>query len=71
MHDERGRCAMNFAVSISVLPDRRQGFEVEAASSMAALREVLGREMVVEALEQKGAAGLVISVLKKKKEVGL
>jgi hypothetical protein len=62
---------MNFAVSISVLPDRRQGFEVEAASSMAALREVLSREMVVEALEQKGAAGLVISVLKKKKEVGL
>ncbi len=62
---------MNFAVSISVLPDRRQGFEVEAPTSMAALREVLSREMVVEALEQKGAAGLVISVLKKKKEVGL
>ena len=60
---------MNFQVSISVLPDRRQGFEVEAPTSMEALREVLSRDMVVEALEQKGAAALVISVIKKKKEV--
>jgi hypothetical protein len=57
---------MNFAVSISVLPDRRQGFEVEATSSMEALREVLGREMVATALARKGEAGLIISVLKKK-----
>jgi hypothetical protein len=62
---------MRFKVSITALPERMQSFEAEAPSSMEALREVLGREMVVSALARKGEAGLIISVLKKKKEVGL
>jgi hypothetical protein len=61
---------MRFKISITALPERMQSFEAEAPSSMEALREVLGREMVVSALARKGEAGLIISVLKKK-EVGL
>ena len=57
---------MRFQISITALPESRQAFEAEAVSSMDALREVLGREMVASALARKGEAGLVISVLKKK-----
>jgi len=57
---------MRFRISITVLPERMQAFEAEATSSMEALREVLGREMVATALARKGEAGLIISVLKKK-----
>ena len=60
---------MRFQISITALPESRQAFEAEAVSSMDALREVLGREMVARALARKGEAGLIISVLKKK-EVG-
>ena len=58
---------MKFQVSITALPENRQAFEVEAVSSMEALREVLGREMVASALSRKGEAGLIISVLKKQR----
>jgi len=57
---------MRFKISITALPERVQTFEAEAPSSMEALREVLGREMVATALARKGEAGLIISVLKKK-----
>jgi hypothetical protein len=57
---------MRFKISITALPERMQTFEAEATSSMEALREVLGREMVATALARKGEAGLIISVLKKK-----
>jgi hypothetical protein len=57
---------MRFKISITALPERMQTFEAEAPSSMEALREVLGREMVATALARKGEAGLIISVLKKK-----
>jgi hypothetical protein len=62
---------MRFQISITALPESRQAFEAEATSSMDALREVLGREMVASALARKGDVGLVISVFKSKKEVGL
>ena len=57
---------MRFQISITALPESRQAFEAEAVSSMEALRQVLGREMVASALARKGEAGLIISVLKKK-----
>lgn len=61
---------MKWLVTISALPDRSQAFASDAKSSMEALREVLGREMVAEALAHRPVAALCISVMhgKAKKE---
>ena len=54
---------MKWIVIISALPDGREQLTTEAASSVDALREVLGREMVAAALERRPGASLCISVM--------
>lgn len=55
---------MKWMVTISALPSRSETLQVEAKSSLDALREVLSREMVAEALERQSGASLCISVMK-------
>lgn len=59
---------MKWIVTISALPDRSEAITVEAARSIDALRDVMGREMLVEALARRPEAALCISVMKPAKK---
>lgn len=57
---------MKWLVSISAMPNRSESITVEAASSINALRDVMGREMVGLALARHPGASLCISVMKER-----
>lgn len=61
---------MTWLVSISALPDRAEQLKVEAPSSIEALRDVLSREMMLNALNRRPGAALCISVMKPVKSNG-
>jgi hypothetical protein len=57
---------MKWLVTISALPSRSESIQVESASSIDALRDVMGREMVGLALARHPGASLCISVMKER-----
>lgn len=57
---------MKWLVTISALPARSESIQVEAARSIDALRDVMGREMVGLALARFPDASLCISVMKER-----
>lgn len=57
---------MKWLVTISALPSRSESIAVEARSSIDALRDVMGREMVGLALMRHPGASLCISVMRER-----
>lgn len=58
---------MKVTVTLSVLPAKREIFELEASSTAAAISDVLKRNMVVEALNRLGSASVIVSAMPTKK----
>lgn len=61
---------MKITVTLSVLPHRREIFQLEAQSTAAAISEVLQRNMVTEALGRLPSASVIVSAMPSKKEKG-